>query len=144
MPGYFFVALPSRLGSNAANQLYPGSTTAKNEAMRYCVASATLAVSSGCGPAECIGTQRENWQNDMDGQAPRDGIRAKNNNRVGRECAGCTGSNAQTDPGVGSTFYPPYPGLPVVIEPPPPTTSARQILSCCQKAIEDGTADIGP
>jgi len=113
-------------GQNAADKTYPGRDTVKNRAMRHCVASGVLATKPfvGCNTAECIGTARENAQNEEVGQDPREGMRGINNNRLGRKCAGCTGQNADKA------------GL-------IPKKSLSDIIACCKKAIEAGQADLG-
>jgi len=120
-------------GLSAADQTYPGRDTVENRAMRHCVASAILAVRAGCPGSECVGTMREDLQTNHGGQPPREGQRGKNNNRVGRNCAGCKGPNADTNPwrsGHGRNVH--Y----------RPTTTLDQIMDCCHSAIDNGTGGI--
>ncbi len=119
-------------GLNAADAAYPDRNSVENRAMRHCVASGMLAVSDGCGPAECIGTKREDFQNNHGGQPPREGTRGKNNNRVGRACAGCGGANAENNPTKSGR------GRNLSVR---PARTLDQIVACCQDAVDNGRAD---
>jgi hypothetical protein len=89
----------------------------------------------GCFGSECIGTAREDWQTKEGRQAEREGNRGKNNNKLGRQCAGCLGDNADRNP-TKRDFL----GGRV---PVPVTASLEAIKKCCKDAIENGKADIG-
>ena len=114
-------------GWEAANSLFPADSV-QHRAMRHCVASEILSTDPfvGCNGAECIGTAREKAQNEEAGQDPREGLRGENNNRLGRRCAGCQG-NEWVD-NVGGSI---------------PKKPVKDIIACCQRAIELGQADLG-
>jgi hypothetical protein len=116
-------------GYQMANDSYPFDSL-EHVAMRHCVASGLLATRVGCSTAECYGTQRELWQNANENQPKREGDRGINNNRLGRQCAGCLNSNGTADPG-GQRAN------------PPPRTSLEAIADCCRNAIDTGQADTG-
>ena len=129
--GFFIIGSFARssaaAGQKAADDNYPGRETRKNRAMRHCVASGRLSTYGfvGCHTAECIGTAREKAQND-EGQNPREGQRGINNNRLGRKCAGCIGTDADdTEDHIIKK------------------TSLEDIIECCKDAIEAGKADLG-
>ena len=113
-------------GLDAANDAYPPGSV-EHRAMPHCVASGVLATKPfvGCKAAECIGTAREDAQNDESGQNPREGQRGKNNNRIGRGCAGCTGGNTDASPNNRI-----------------PNTSLADIIACCRNAVDGGRADL--
>jgi len=112
-------------GWDRANANYPQGSV-EHRAMRHCVASGCLATKGfvKCSGAECIGTAREDAQEDENGQDPREGQRGKNNNALGRTCAGCTGKNA--DKGGKQN------------------KSSQDIANCCKKNIDNGDADLDP
>ena len=118
------------LGMAVATQAYPKDRW-KHAAMRHCVASGILAGAVGCRKAACLGTRREDWQ-DAHGQPPREGQRGKNNNRVGRRCAGCGRPNADSDVNRETTS-----GSRGVV-------CLEALLKCCRDAIDSGKADTHP
>lgn len=114
-------------GMKAANAEYGDPNSLNHRGMRHCVASGVLATTEGCSGAECIGTAREDWQTKERRQTEREGNRGKNNNKLGRGCAGCTGDNAQSNPEGGLK----------------PKKSLQDIIKCCKDAIDKGKADTG-
>jgi RHS repeat-associated protein len=110
-------------GQAAADQYFPGVNSVQNRAMRHCVASGVLATLSGCQMAECIGTARENAQHDEDNQSQRETERGINNNRLGRQCGGCSGPDRTQEREV---------------------RSVDQIINCCKFWVQNGGGDQGP
>jgi len=112
-------------GWRAAEENYGRSGSwEEHRAMRHCVASGVLATRPfiHCGGAECIGTAREDVQ-DENGQDVRHGEQAKNNNKLGRRCVGCLGENADQQESR-------------------PNASLNDIIACCKNAIDNGQADL--
>lgn len=107
-----------------ADRLYPDRNDVRNRAMRHCIASGLLAISSGCRCARCIGLVREQFQNECSNQDPREGDRGEYNNRQGRDCAGCTGDNLMW----GS----------------PNQLQLNGVVACCQRKLDNGELDTGP
>lgn len=118
-----------RTAQSDADIVFPDNPGA-NEAFRHCEASAMVALSSGCGQSECLGDSRERFQTDFQHQSLRRMKQGLANNKIGRECAGCTGKSAGVDP-VRVGLFPPSP------------PSFTDIANCCMQAIEDGKADLG-
>jgi RHS repeat-associated protein len=130
-------------GMAAADAAYPTNdqNDHRHEAMRHCVASAMLAISEGskgCFVAACIGSSREALQTFFAYQPGRSGRRGINNNFLGRQCAGCEGSDASRNPKefrVRGGWI--VPGRPLA-------TSLEDAIKCCRNAIDNGKADTGP
>jgi len=119
------------LGMAIADAHYPGSAGRnQHAAMRHCVASAVLAGLTSCETAECLGTKREDWQNEH-AQTYREGLRAKNNNRIGRRCAGCSGPNADSGWVIGPARAYRLSG----------SVALTLVIECCRREIEAGRAD---
>jgi|GEM_PF-3094523 len=94
-----------------------------HEALRHCIASSILAISAGCNCAECVGTAREDYQQNSGINTPRQAQRGKNNNRIGRFCAGCRGRNGE----MGTA-----------------SRTVRQVVECCVYALDNGYLDTRP
>ncbi len=131
-----------RTGLGTADRIFPGRNSPENEAMRHCVASAVLATTDGCSGAQCVGDNREWYQTTFQHQGRRRRQQGVNNNKIGRECAGCRGPGASYNPGV-TELAPPYGGGVMIVHPPPPSTGLASIESCCMAAIFSGDADMG-
>jgi hypothetical protein len=115
-----------------------GQDVNKRRAMQHCVASGSLAGSVGCDSSECLGTAREDFQQETGLNTPIDAQIGRNNNKIGRACAGCGGKNANIQPGIW------MPGVPFPVYVKLPANPGKDdIKQCCRKAIEEGKADLG-
>ncbi|MEX1231022.1 MAG: hypothetical protein WEB58_12330 [Planctomycetaceae bacterium] len=108
--------------------------SAPHQALRHCIASGYLAIlTNSCATANCMGTIREVYQTECEGQPVRNGQRGVRNNRRGLYCAGCRSS--ETNPPM--TELPPT-GFHV---PDYAWATLDELIACCKEKLENGELD---